>query len=72
MVIKLIAWGHGDPTVGDGTFNAKFELDVCESDADWAKDHARRMLSTLWDLDEKRIHVVTEEEFEKLQEAEEG
>lgn len=34
MMIKLIAWGHGDPTVGDGTFNAKFELDVAESDAD--------------------------------------
>lgn len=29
------------------------------------------MLSTLWDLDEKRIHVVTEEEFKKLQESEE-
>lgn len=64
--ITLVAWAHGDATVGDGTFNAKFELDVgSEEDAGFIKSELKGVLSVAWDLQERFIHVMTQEEFDE-------
>lgn len=64
--VKLVVWGLGDPTVGDGTFNATLDADIAEEDLPFVKDDLRRLMSTVWDLDVRRVHVMTEDEFDRF------
>ena len=66
----FIAWAEGDRTVGDGTFNAKIEMDHVESDVDWARDHLRATLSHLWDVGVSRVQILTQAEFDAYTKAE--
>jgi len=61
--MRLIAWAEGDRTVGDGTYTAQFETNtVRPSDVEWVKKQYAAMLSDLWDIRIRNIHVMTEEE----------
>jgi len=71
-MVKLVAFAEGDRTVGDGTFTASFETDaICPSDIEWVKQQYVKMLSDLWDIRSRYIHVFTKEEYEAYTRAEE-
>lgn len=71
MKTTFIAWTEGDHTVGDGTLNAKVEIDHAESDVDWVKDSLRTMLSGVWDTRPFLIVVMTQAEFDAFTKEEE-
>jgi len=61
---KLVAWGDGDRTVGDGTFNAEIRIDAIHPEmVDDLKEDFKEILSNVWDLDTRYVHVMTGEEF---------
>ncbi len=63
--VKLVAFGAGDRTVGDGTFHAELTITALPSDLmRLAKAEFQRALSTVWDLRSSRVTVMTQEEFE--------
>ena len=71
--MKFIAWSEGDPTVGDGTYNAELDLpDTILPDGfeQYVKDDLRRMLANVWDTRASRVHVMTEAEHKAWQERE--
>ncbi len=59
-------WADGDRTVGDGTLQAKVELDMAEDKEELrvVKDALAESFSLIWDTAVGRISVMTQEEYD--------
>ena len=69
--VKLVGWGDGDRTVGDGTFHFDLVVDAVPPDMlDHLKERIKEDLSEVWDLAPRYVHVMTEEEFAAYTKAE--
>lgn len=60
---KLVAWAHDDPSTGGGTFNATFEFDGTDEDIAFVKEELAKVLSAVWDVAPRFVHVSTPEEL---------
>ena len=72
MQKTLVIWCNGDASVGDGTLNAKVELDVADDAVGLAQECLIMAFSHIWDYNERSVHCLTQEEYDRVTRCETG